>query len=101
MPSVKDDEHISKPWQVCLSPLSLHCPVPGGLLTSPLPLHNRLRQATPETPATRGDRNAWGARALKEERRYGALLRVGLGSWAGEKADCVLGVRSYLWGPAG
>ena len=37
-------------------------------------------------------------RTHKEEYRYGALLRVFLGLWEGEKADCMLGVRPYLWG---
>ena len=85
MRAAKDDEQIhidvSKPWQVCLSPLSIP-PYPGTqrVTHSPLLLHNSLRHAAPETSATRGDPHAWDARALKE-RRYGVVLRVGLGSF--------------------
>ena len=54
---------------------------------------------TAETSVTRGDRRAWDARALKEERRYGAPLRVGLRAIGeGERGDSVFfgeSVRSY------
>ena len=60
---------------------------PAGYSLHPFPC---TTPQTAETSATKGDRHAWDARALKEERRYGAPLRVGL--WAigeGERGDCV------------
>jgi hypothetical protein len=83
MRAVKDDEQIhldvSKPWQVCLSPLSIP-PWPGTQRVTHISPSLAQQPQTAETSVTRGDRRAWDVRALKEERLYGALLRVSLGS---------------------
>ena len=82
----KDDEQshldVWKPWQVCLSPLSIHSPAPSGLLTSPLHLHNRLKQAK---LLRQGE-------IVLSHSQGGASLRSAAESrlWEGERVDSVL-----------